>query len=159
MAFLNSNMAREYSWCFINWRPLERNRSRRASAEPAQAANSKNRVKAQQIKHTRFINSSSCMWCGPGRLSGAPARQYGSDRFQNDGAIEQQGHVFQVKQVILKLAVGILYGRAVRVPHLGPSGQARPRRITFVVVRDFLAKHVHKDRPLPPGSDRAHIAA
>src|SRR5579863_4456070 len=58
----------------------------------------------------------------PGLLSAALTCEYRTNSLQDNRAIEENRHVFQIKQIIFELAISVFDRRAVGILDLCPSG-------------------------------------
>ena len=91
-------------------------------------------------------------------LTSPSAEQDDFDGSQDDHQIHPDRHILDIEQVVIKLFDGIFNRGAVSVVDLGPSGNARPNREAFTVIRDLLLKVFYKKISLRPRAYKAHFA-
>src|SRR3989442_2949482 len=92
-------------------------------------------------------------------ISAGPAAQDDDlEGVEDDGEVQEEGHVLHVVEVELQLPLAVLDRGAVAELDLGPAGDAGPHRVTLVVVRDHLAQLLDEVRALRARSHEAHLA-
>src|SRR5229473_3089965 len=91
-------------------------------------------------------------------LLSTPAQEDGFDRQEHDQQIQTNRSVLDVEEIVLKFFERILYGAAVLVLDLRPSGEAGAHHVTHAIIRDLFGEPLDEFRALGTRADERHIA-
>src|SRR5215469_4085433 len=82
-----------------------------------------------------------------------------SDRVQNNDAIKERRHIFQIKEIVFELANGILDAGSVVILHLCPACDPGAHAVTLIVIGNLFPEFVDEFRPLRAWPHEAHFSA